>query len=279
MFRRPTGAILCPRCGRLTHPDAAECLVCGLPRPGRWLWASGVSRLLRTSSFTGLVTGACIALYILSLLLDPMSVGRSPASFDPFALFSPSSNALWALGAAGAFPWQQGRWWSILTATFLHGGVLHILFNVLWIRQLGPAVEALYGASRLTIIFIGSGAAGFYVSTTVGVPFTVGASAAIFGLLGAMVAYGQKRGGTFGKMVLREYGTWAVILFVFGLMPGTRVDNWAHAGGFAAGLAAGLASSFSDRRGETLFERALAAGLIALTAFSFVLAVWTAFAR
>ena len=82
MFRKPTGAILCPRCGRLTHPDAAECLVCGLPRPGRWLWAAGIGRLLRTGNFTGVVTAACVALYVATLLIDPVSIGGGRGPFD-----------------------------------------------------------------------------------------------------------------------------------------------------------------------------------------------------
>ena len=193
-------------------------------------------------------------------------------------MFSPSHRALIDLGMTGAIPWARGEWWTLLTAIYLHGNLLHILFNVLWIRQLGPAVEEIYGASRLAVIFIGSGAAGFYVSTAVGVPFTVGASAAIFGLLGAMVAYGQKRGGSvYGAMVLRQYGQWALVIFVFGFFM-SGVNNIAHAGGFAGGLGAGLVLSFGDRRNETPLERALALGLIAFTAVSFALALWTAFA-
>ena len=277
MFRKPSGAILCPRCGRLTHPDAAECLVCGLPRPGRWMWASGISRVLRTGNVTGVITVACIALYVASLIIDPAGLvgGRGPLDF--LSMLSPSGRALATMGASGALPWHQGRWWTVFTASFLHGGIFHILFNVLWIRQLGPALEELYGRSRLVIIFVLSGALGFFTSSMVGVLLTVGASASIFGLLGAMVAYGKKRGGTFGKMVLREYGLWAAILFAFGLMPGTGVDNWAHAGGFVGGFLAGLLLSFSERRTETTMERGLATALIAMTVIAFCLALGTAF--
>jgi hypothetical protein len=84
MFRKPTGAMLCPRCGRLTHPDAEVCLVCGLARPGRWHWAGRLGRLWRGGNFTGLVTVACVALYVVSLLIDPLSSlrprGRSISS-------------------------------------------------------------------------------------------------------------------------------------------------------------------------------------------------------
>jgi membrane associated rhomboid family serine protease len=79
-------------------------------------------------------------------------------------------------------------------------------------------------------------------------------------------------------MVVREYGLWAGILFVYGLLPGTSVNNWAHGGGFVAGFLAGLLLSFSDRREETPTERAIATGLIALTALGFGLALWTGIA-
>jgi rhomboid protease GluP len=274
MFRKPTGAILCPRCGRLTHPDAVECLVCGLQRPGRWMWASRLGRLWRSGSFTGLVTVACIALYVISLLLDPAAALRPRGLFD---FFSPSGRALDWLGMTGAFAWQQGRWWTILTAIYLHGSLLHILFNVLWIRQLGPGVEELYGPARLVMIFTISGAAGFLASNFISAYPTVGASGAIFGLLGAMVAYGRRRGGTFGAMVLRQYGQWALVLFILGFFM-AGVNNLAHAGGFVGGFGAGLVLSFSERRQESPAERAVAVGLIGLTGLGFLLALWTAVA-
>jgi hypothetical protein len=158
------------------------------------------------------------------------------------------------------------------------GGLLHILFNVLWIRQLGPAVEELYGPSRLVVIFTLSGAAGFVVSNSLGVPFTIGASGSIFGLLGAMVAYGRKRGGAFGAMVLREYGQWAVILFIFGFFM-AGVNNFAHAGGFLGGFVSGLVLSLAERRAETGLDRLLAAACVGLTMLGFALSLWTALAR
>jgi rhomboid protease GluP len=273
VFRKPTGAILCPRCGRLTHPDAAECLVCGLPRPGRWLWAAGIGRLLRTGNVTGVLSAACIALYVLSLLLDPLSSLRPSGPFD---LFSPSHRALLDVGMTGAIPWARGEWWTLITAIYLHGNLLHILFNVLWIRQLGPAVEEIYGPSRMMIIFTVSGVLGFVVSNALGVPFTIGASGSIFGLLGAMVAFGRRRGGTFGAMVLRQYGQFALVMFVFGFFM-SGVNNLAHAGGFVGGLCAGFGLAFSERRGEALPERIGGIGLLGLTLLSFALALWNAF--
>jgi membrane associated rhomboid family serine protease len=274
MFRKTSGAILCPSCGRLTNADAPVCLVCGRRNPGMWGFGGPLGTLLRRWNFTNAVTAACVALYVISLIFDPLAALRPRGIFE---VFSPSLDALAALGAAGAIPWHYGRWWTLFTAIYLHGGLLHILFNVLWIRQLGPAVEEVYGPARLVVIFTISGVAGFVVSNSLGVPFTIGASGSIFGLLGALVAYGRKRGGVFGRMILRQYGQWALLLFIMGfLMAG--VNNWAHAGGFAGGFLTGLGLSIAEHRDETALDKLLAATAILLTLAAFALALWTAFA-
>lgn len=272
-FRKTSGAILCPSCGRLTNADAQECLVCGRRNPGMLGFAAPLGALFRTRGFTDVVTAVCIAFYVASLLVDPLTALRPRGMFE---IFSPSGQALVMLGGTGAIPMQHGRWWTLFTAIYLHGGLLHILFNVLWIRQLGPAVEELFGPARLALIFTVSGVIGFVASNLMGIPFTVGASGSIFGLLGAMVAYGRKRGGAFGTMVLRQYGQWALLLFLLGFFMGGIVNNVAHAGGFVGGLLSGLVLSLAERRAENLVDRLLAAACIALTALGFALAIWTA---
>jgi rhomboid protease GluP len=274
MFRKTSGSILCPSCGRLTNADAAECLVCGRRRPGMWGFAGPWRTVFRRRSFADVVTVVCIVLYVASLIFDPVAALRPRGMFD---IFAPSNQALFVLGATGAIPWEMGRWWTLLTAIYLHGSLLHILFNVMWIRQLGPAVEEIYGPARLVVIFTVAGVVGFIASNLLGHPFTIGASGSIFGLLGAMVAFGQKRGGTYGAMVLRQYGQWALMLFILGfLMPG--VNNTAHAGGFIGGFASGLVLSLAERRAETSLDHVMASGCIALTLGAFALALWTAFA-
>src|SRR2546430_6244282 len=232
MFRKTSGAILCPSCGRLTTAARRVGRVWGRRTPGRWGFGGGLGWLFRRWNFTNAVTAACVVLYVISLIFDALAALR-PRGF--LEVFSPSAEALWALGAAGAIPWHYGRWWTLFTAIYLHGGLLHILFNVLWIRQLGPAVEEVYGPARLVVIFTVSGVAGFVGSNSLGVPFTIRASRSIFRLLRAIVAYGRKRGGVFGRMVLQQYGQWALILFIMGFFM-AGVNNWAHAGGVAGRL-------------------------------------------
>ena len=163
-------------------------------------------------------------------------------------MFAPSSLSLAAFGASGAIPvFDYGRWWTVLSATWLHGGALHILMNMLWVRQLAPVTAELYGAARMVIIYIVAGVAGFALSSFAyvylpdlfilrGSQFTVGASASIFGLLGAHVHYARRSGSS---LVGSQATSYALMLGLFGLfLPG--IDNYAHAGGFIGGYLASL---------------------------------------
>jgi rhomboid protease GluP len=274
MFRKTTGSILCPSCRRITSADAEACYYCGRRRPGLWGFAPALQAVGGVLGVTPLIAWSCVVLYVLSLLLDPIAALRPRSPFD---LLAPSGWALDRLGMTGAFAWAAGHWWTLITAIYLHGSLLHILFNVLWIRQLGPAVQELYGSARLAVIFTVAGVAGFALSNALGIGATIGASGAIFGLLGAMVAYGRQRGGVFGSLVLRQYGQWALVLFVFGFFM-AGVNNLAHAGGFVGGLVAGLTLSNLERRPEGRADQLLATATVAITILAFAIAVWRGFA-
>ena len=157
----------------------------------------------------------------------------------------PGTTALQILGASGAAPvFGRGWWWTVLTAGWLHGGILHIFFNVLWIRQLGPEIANLYGAGRMILIYTISGIAGFALSSVMGllpIPFfgaavTVGASASIFGFLGALVHYGRRTGSShIGRAGLQYALFMGIMGFVF-----RGIDNAAHLGGFVGGYVASM---------------------------------------
>jgi rhomboid protease GluP len=254
--------------------DAAVCFYCGARRPGLWGFGRTFARLFGRLDFARAVTIACVGVYVVSLLLDPRAALTAPRS--PFDLLAPGFGALVKLGMTGAQPWGAGWWWTLLTAIYLHGNLLHLVFNLLWVRQLAPAVEQLFGPARLVIVFTAAGAAGFVLSNAVGIPWTVGASGAVFGLLGAMVAYGRSRGGTFGLAVLRQYGQWAVLMFIFGFFM-AGVNNWGHAGGFVGGYLAALALGPAEGRSERGLDRVAALAAVALTVLAFALAIWTGF--
>ena len=277
MFRKTSGAILCPSCGRLTNADASVCLVCGRRNPGLWGFAPVLRSLGGDMGFVPFVIGACAVLYVLTLVASQGNIGMGGL----FSLFSPSQTALFLFGASGAIPvFRLDRWWTVLSAGWLHGGALHILFNMMWVRQLAPATADLYGPGRMVIIYTAAGIAGFALSSFAGAylpnlfflrggQFTVGASASIFGLLGALVYYGRRGGSSHvGSQAL----SYALMLGVFGfIMPG--VDNYAHAGGFGGGY---LASRLLDPlKPERIDHIAMALGCLALSILSIVVSIVT----
>jgi rhomboid protease GluP len=130
------------------------------------------------------------------------------------------------------------------------------------LRQIGYLVIEEYGTYRMFIIYTLGGIAGFLLSYLVGVPLTIGASAAIMSLIGAVLYYGKSRGGAYGQFIFRQIGGWVVGIFLFGfLVPG--INNWGHAGGMFAGAILGFFLGYQERRRENLGHKLLA-GLCAL---------------
>jgi rhomboid protease GluP len=169
------------------------------------------------------------------------------------------------LGMGGLIPLRSGQWWTLLTATYLHGDVLHILFNMLWLRDMGFQVEREYGASRFLLIYTFAGLAGSLLSALVGTPYSVGASGAIFGLFGALIFYGWHRGGTFGSAIFRRTLFWAGLLFVYGLA-GANVDNWGHLGGLLGGFLLAVLLGYEERLRSNLWHH-----LAALFTLAFII--------
>ena len=236
-----------------------KCPFCGAWRPGLFGWATVLRRSLggRLDLFT-LIVGACGTLYALALLLQPDAI-LQPAGL--LSLLSPGSRALLQLGMTGGFAMDRGWWWTLLTAMYLHGSLLHIVFNVMWIRNLGPAVAEVYGAGRAFLLFNLAGAGGFLVSNLMSGAPTIGASGSIFGLLAALIVYGRRRGSA---GVTQQLWQWAIILGVFGfIMPG--INNWAHGGGFAAGWIAAHVMDLDDDRQDSSWVLVTALALIVLT--------------
>ena len=172
-------------------------------------------------------------LYVAMLVVDPSHIGMGGL----FSIGAPSQESMLRFGASGAVPvFVLGRWWTLLSAGWLHGGLLHIGFNLYWIRFLAPETAELYGPARTVIIYTISSITGFLASSLLGVPLTLGASAPILGLLGALVYYGRRTGSS---AVGRMAWSYALFMIVFGFLMGGRTDNWAHLGGFVGGLPGG----------------------------------------
>ena len=234
-------AILCPRCHKIVSAEAETCPHCGQRKPGLWGATATMRKLGLQLNFPHFITVFCGVLYLLALALDPSAIFQTQGLMQ---ILSPSLEASIKLGVTGTRPVTYGWWWTLITAIYLHGGLLHIFFNMMWVRQLGPVVEELFGPFRLFAIFTIAGITGFIASTLAGHAFTLGASGSIFGLLAAAIAYGRRAGS---QLFTRQFLQWAVLLFIMGfVMPG--VDNWAHGGGFVGGYAAAYVFSRSSER-------------------------------
>ncbi|MBN2410473.1 rhomboid family intramembrane serine protease [candidate division KSB1 bacterium] len=269
--RKTSGSMVCPNCGRLISANAKECMHCGRKNPGLWGFGPELNKIL--GSAPGVIpalTITCVIIYIISIFVDP---GALLQSRGLFSFLSPSGAALDRLGMTGQIAIFQGKWWTLVTAIYLHGGILHIFFNMLWLRQLGQMVQDLFGSSRTFLIFTIAGVVGFIASFMLGIAYTIGASGSIFGLLGALIYYGRKRGGYFGTALYRQVGSWALILFIFGfLMPG--VNNFAHAGGFLGGYLSAMVFGFNEMNRENATHRFLAMIALGITIACFGLVLF-----
>lgn len=262
--------MLCPHCGRLISRDEPRCPHCGANRPGaRWKAVAriGSGNFLESRVLSTLIA-VNVGMYLLSLLLYAGSMNL----LNPMMALSPSTRSLLLLGASGTLPIDgMGNWWSLVSAGYLHGSLLHVVFNVIAIRHLGGLTLQAYGPPRMILIYTLAGAAGYAASYLAGVRFTIGASASVCGLLGAMLFYGKSRGGVFGEALFKQVSGWLVGLFLIGLMP--NINNWGHGAGILSGVTLGFLLSYPERRPDTFLHRAGAALCILVTLFVLIRSV------
>ena len=271
--------MLCTSCGVLVGVGDEKCDNCGRRNPGLWGFAPLLRSLGNDLGFVPFVIGACAIVYVLTLIASRGNIGQG----GMFSFLGPSIPSLFLFGASGAVPvFMYGRWWTVLSAAWLHAGILHILFNMMAVRQLAPVTAEFYGPGRMVIIYTAGAVGGFALSSFTGEylppvrllvfrlggsPFTVGASASIAGLIGALLYYGRRSGSS---IVKSEASRYVVMLVVFGfMMPG--IDNFAHAGGFGGGYAAAmLMDPLKPERGDHIL---IAVICLALSIASIVVSV------
>ncbi len=165
-----------------------------------------------------------------------------------------------------------GQWWRLITAGFLHGGMLHIFMNSWVLFDLGAQVEEVYGNSRMLVIYFLSTVCGFAASVWWSPSLSVGASAGLFGLIGAMIALTVRYPSSLASAMRGLYVRWVIYMLAIGLLPGLNIDMAAHVGGLAAGFGcayfAGL-PSIVNTAGERIW-RVAAYSALAVTAYAFL---------
>jgi rhomboid protease GluP len=256
MTRTVLKTILCPNCRKLISLDETQCPYCGISRPGSRMHNNIITRLFNDPArfIKGIIT-INVGMFVLAILLSFQGVSLS---MNPLTFLSPGSRSLLLLGATGTVPIDgMHRWWTLLSANYLHGGILHILFNMMAFRQISGLIVREYGLHRMFSIYTLGGILGFWISYLAQTKFTIGSSAAICSLIGAALYFGKSRGGAYGQAIYRQVGGWVIVLFLFGFtIPG--IDNWGHGGGIAAGILLGLLFGYHERKRETRLHKTLA---------------------
>ena len=182
---------------------------------------------------TYLLVAACVAVY------GAMVLGGVSA-------FAPRAGDLEEWGASRGVDFAiDGEPWRLLTAVFLHGGLVHLLVNMWVLYRAGPIVERLYGNVGFLLLYLASGVGGSLASATWHPMVTsVGASGAIFGIIGGLGAFLVAHREAIPAPVLKSVRGGVVAFVVYNTLFGMAIpgiDNAAHLGGLTAGLLAGLA--------------------------------------
>ena len=138
-------------------------------------------------------------------------------------------------GAKENFQILTGEYWRFLTPVFLHANILHLLINSYSLYVVGSTVERIFGRFRFTIIYFLAGICGNIASFMFSLSPGVGASGAIFGLLGALAYYGVENPVIFKKYFGYNLVATLVINIVYGFS-NVGIDNFAHLGGLAGGF-------------------------------------------
>ncbi len=237
-LRRSAGSRtrMCNECRALIPADARVCPECG-ETPGRKV-PTGMSRALENMipgwvSVTTMLLTMNVVLYLVSQLVwthlanDVMPTDYQGAAWNV---------ALITLGANVPFLVSSGEVWRLLTSVFLHGGLMHIGFNMWALLAVGPLVEEMYGSRKFLFMYILAGiggSAGSWIWRLGTWAPGIGASGALFGLIGIAMIWGWRRGGAMGAGIRGQMVQWAVYGLVMGLV--FRFDNAAHLGGLITG--------------------------------------------
>jgi membrane associated rhomboid family serine protease len=274
---------LCPACGTLVGSTATRCHQCGTSMTFSIAAASrSLSRLMPSNApVTYFILSSCCLLYGISLLLT-LRIGGMPSGMSGGILGilmnigSVHPFILSRLGGSLPFPGDIYFPWRLITACFLHANLLHIFFNMWVLVDLGPVVEELYGSPRFLFLYTLSGIGGYLLSGFMG-NAGIGASGAIVGLIGILLAITYRRRSTGMQMLREQIWRWIIYLAIWGFLPGMHIDNWAHLGGGVTGLILGKVMMDRAPADSTERKRAYALGWLTAVAVlaSFVFMIFS----
>jgi membrane associated rhomboid family serine protease len=245
---------LCPACSQLVGATQTRCHQCGTSLTFS-LAAIGKSLgglIPTTSPVTSVMIGVNLLIYGVCLL-------ATIQASDAINIFGGiNGQVLEHLGSRETYLILQGEWWRLVMPIFLHGSLMHIGFNCYVLWDCGTQVEEVYGSARTLFLYVATGVLSFVWSTMWDLlpperyTASVGASGALMGLVGLMLAIASRRGGAYMREIRAGLIRWIVMIFALGFLMG-GIDNAAHFGGLVAGYA--LGHVFDDREPQTGPER------------------------
>jgi rhomboid protease GluP len=269
---------LCPACRTLVGAGAKRCHQCGASMTFSMAAASrSLERLMPEASPVtyGILTISCL-LFVVSLLATMRDGGLEAPSGGLLGIFNfgaINGRVLLRLGESLPLPYNLIQPWRFVTAIFLHGSILHIVFNMWVLMDIGPQIEEQYGSARSLFIYVLTGIGGFLVSSTT-LHASVGGSGSLLGLIGVLLATTIGRRSAGSQMLRSQLIRWLIYIAIWGLLV-RGIDNWAHAGGLATGFVFG--KLLTDRPPATPEDRKLAyalgwgAALIVVASFALMM--------
>ena len=259
----------CTRCDRPICPD------CMIPAPvghqcpecveqARRDFRSGPGRALRGGvSATNALLVAIAIPFVIEVILG-----------GPQALFNPSAEILFDMGAMQPIAVADGQFWRLFTAMFLHAGLLHVALNAYFFWLFGRMVEASFGRTWMVLIYVVAGFLASVASYAFGPvdALAVGASGAISGVFGAFIAYNYRRRQHAMNAANLRLALTVIVLNAVIAIGYSSIDWRAHVGGLVAGFALGyLADSSGPARQRAVVRFA---GVATLVVIGIALVLW-----
>lgn len=242
---------MCQSCRALIPASAARCEMCGAE--GHYAARAGVagesSGLLANWPVTTILLTLNILVYALTLLYQMRFLGQAEFSI------SPSGEANFIFGTSHRFVVQTGEWWRLIASCFLHGGPIHLLFNSMALIQVGRIGEEVFGRAQYICLYVLSGIGGNLLAVMFGKD-VVGASSALFGLIGALAVYGYRRRDTLGQSLRQDMVYWLVYGLAISFFPG--ISMAAHVGGALVGGALALFLTDQEQLRQSFLRMRLA---------------------
>ena len=251
--------ISCQRCERLICPDCMREASVGFQCPS--CIAEGAKTVRQPKTLAGgTVTGRDGRV---SMIL----IGINVAAYVAQLATGNRAGDVYQQGALQGYLTADGDYWRLLTSAFLHGSMLHLLFNMYALYLFGPFVERALGTARFVVAYLTSALAGSIVVYLLADPATVtiGASGAVFGLFGMALLFLLK--------AKQDVRTLLVLLAInaFISVAGPNISWEGHLGGFVAGVVLGAAFAYAPRDRRTLVQALVVGGLWIVMIAAFVL--------